>query len=639
MATSTRELKGRIKVEDLATKEFKKVVREIKNLKKASKDMDKDLNKTRKFKIDADKAQKDIKGLGDKLKDTDKLGNKGVKLNLKDMASKGLELIKGKLNGMGKLGQLLVKIGGKAPALAVLAAIGFAIGKLMKSTYDGVKVWINDATQWTLQKIQNGLAMLKDKAIKVTIEGYNEYSDFKARSKSIKKGMGFKEYDSLMNQTAGNTRGSLKDTRAGVTKLMQMAPDTFGGNAKEAAKFYQTAMQSFRIGGASSEEASSAMYQMNQGLASGALQGDELRSVRENAPLMAKMIEKELGMGIKEAGKQGLITADVVKKALLNHADEINTQFKNIPLNFKDMWTIAGTFMESNVFTPMYERMQSIFENPALQSFFKNLYSDAEEFMQSFWDLMDQTNFGGIDLSILWDSMGPVRDLFSDIFYHIKNQTPEAKEAIRVFGDVVNKTFEGMRPVMQLLKDVAVDVFQFLKENPDFVKNVIIMLAEVWEAKWAWMQVKMKIANDIIMPVITDISGAIKAIGEALKTAQEAWGKFTNYIQNHQPKVDFGIPGVDIGGSFGGGGGVGALGSLNFAYGKDRVPYDNYPANLHEGERVLTKREANEYNSGRSGLGKFVINMYGTTIREEADIDLMTDRLVKKMKLSIDGGV
>src|SRR3712207_8694107 len=50
----------------------------------------------------------------------------------------------------------------------------------------------------------------------------------------------------------------------------------------DAAKFYQTAMQSFRKGGSSNQEASAAMYQLNQGLASGTLQGDELRSVRED---------------------------------------------------------------------------------------------------------------------------------------------------------------------------------------------------------------------------------------------------------------------------------------------------------------------------------------------------------------------
>ncbi|WAW15292.1 tape measure protein [Peptostreptococcus equinus] len=641
MAISTRELKGRIKVENNVEKEFKKMSRELKNFKKETKDVDKELNKNRKFKMDANEAKKGVKDVGDKIKETDNLSKKGIRMHIKDLASSGIEAIKGKLQGMGKLGEIGIKILGKAPALAVIAGIGFGLGKLVKSAYNGVKVWINDATQWTLQKIQNGLAMLKDKVIKVTIEGYNEYSDYKSRAKSIKKGMSYKEYDKLMQSTASDTRGSLKDTRAGVTKLMQMAPDTFGGDAKSAAKFYKTAMQSFRIGGASSEEASSAMYQMNQGLASGALQGDELRSVRENAPLMAKMIEKELGMGIKKAGEQGLVTAEVVKRALENNAKEINEQYKNIPLNFKDMWVMAGSFMEANVFTPLYERMQGVFENPALQNFFKNLYSDAESFMKSFWELMDQTNFGGIDFSILWDSLSPIRDLFNDIFDSITNKSPGAVSSINDFGAFVNRTFEGMEPVMELFSDIARDIFDFLKEHPDFAKKALAALASSWRKDWADMKLKLELADKVILPILTEFNNAITAVETAVTSLMTSWNTaFNNMKKQNMESAVGGVLNFTGGGSGNSGyvrppDGKG----VNRAMGQARVPYDNFPANLHQGERVLSKREANEYDKKSSNSAGVVFNIFGLTVREQADIDLIADRFVKKMNLSLEGGV
>ena len=43
--------------------------------------------------------------------------------------------------------------------------------------------------------------------------------------------------------------------------------------------------------------------------------------------------------------------------------------------------------------------------------------------------------------------------------------------------------------------------------------------------------------------------------------------------------------------------------SGSFAVGLPFVPKDNYPANLHYGERVLTRQEAEEYNSGKSSGG------------------------------------
>ena len=44
-------------------------------------------------------------------------------------------------------------------------------------------------------------------------------------------------------------------------------------------------------------------------------------------------------------------------------------------------------------------------------------------------------------------------------------------------------------------------------------------------------------------------------------------------------------------------------GALGFAYGKDRVPYDNYPAILHAGEKVLTRNQADQYERQMSTRG------------------------------------
>ena len=42
---------------------------------------------------------------------------------------------------------------------------------------------------------------------------------------------------------------------------------------------------------------------------------------------------------------------------------------------------------------------------------------------------------------------------------------------------------------------------------------------------------------------------------------------------------------------------------FGFAYGKDRVPYDNYPAVLHQGEKVLTRNQADQYERAKSTRG------------------------------------
>lgn len=67
------------------------------------------------------------------------------------------------------------------------------------------------------------------------------------------------------------------------------------------------------------------------------------------------------------------------------------------------------------------------------------------------------------------------------------------------------------------------------------------------------------------------------------------------------------------------------------AYGMSYVPYDNFPANLHEGERVLTASEAREYQSSKGGVS---INMYGMTVREEADIEKIAHEIARQIKLA-----
>lgn len=75
-----------------------------------------------------------------------------------------------------------------------------------------------------------------------------------------------------------------------------------------------------------------------------------------------------------------------------------------------------------------------------------------------------------------------------------------------------------------------------------------------------------------------------------------------------------------------------------YATGLERVPYNNFPALLHEGERVLTAREARNYARG-GGSGGIQIIMNGTVIREEADIDRLAQRLLNKILAAKTAGV
>lgn len=144
--------------------------------------------------------------------------------------------------------------------------------------------------------------------------------------------------------SANRSRASYSDTANVVAKLGILAGQAFTSN-DEMIAFTELMNKNFVIGGASVQEQTAAMYQLTQAMAAGRLQGDEFRSILENAPLLAQSIAKYMGKTtgeLREMSSQGLITADVIKNAMFAAADETNKRFADIPMTFSQVGTIVG---------------------------------------------------------------------------------------------------------------------------------------------------------------------------------------------------------------------------------------------------------------------------------------------------------
>lgn len=142
-------------------------------------------------------------------------------------------------------------------------------------------------------------------------------------------------------QAAQRSRGSYGETVSSVAKLGLLAKDAFKGN-DETIRFAELMNKSFKVSGASISESSNGMYQLTQAMAAGRLQGDEFRSVMENAPMLAQAIAKYTGksMGeLKQMSADGEITANIIKNALFSAADDINAKFATMPNTFGSIWT------------------------------------------------------------------------------------------------------------------------------------------------------------------------------------------------------------------------------------------------------------------------------------------------------------
>lgn len=199
---------------------------------------------------------------------------------------------------------------------------------------------------------------LKDMAVSA-IKTTDQLTQLRARINLINDGtQSTAEIMDKVYQAANRSRGSYLDMADSVAKLNMLAKDAFSSN-DEAIYFVEQLNKQFKIAGASVEETSSAMYQLTQAMAAGKLQGDEFHSIMENAPMLAQAIASEMGMTVgqlKEMSSQGLITADIIKNALFNSAEETNAKFAEIPLTFQDI----GTQLQNDLITAFQPVMEQI---------------------------------------------------------------------------------------------------------------------------------------------------------------------------------------------------------------------------------------------------------------------------------------
>lgn len=150
------------------------------------------------------------------------------------------------------------------------------------------------------------------------------------------------ELNQMIYASAQRTRTSYLATADVVAKLGQRAGDAFGSSA-EVVQFAENLNKQFVIAGASQQEIASASLQLTQALGSGVLRGEELNAVFEAAPNVIQTIADYMGVPIgkiREMASDGLITADIVKNAMLGATEAINEQFDAMPMTWGQAWTV-----------------------------------------------------------------------------------------------------------------------------------------------------------------------------------------------------------------------------------------------------------------------------------------------------------
>ncbi len=311
----------------------------------------------------------------------------------------------------------------------------------------------------------------------------DEYANMHARLDMIRDSTQTTEELQKSIYTSAQRTGSAYTTMAnGVAKMRMQAGDVFQNNGETIA-FLETMNKSFVVGGASIEEQKSAMLQLTQAMASGKLQGDELRSLAETSPALIQAIANKLGVTrgeVKKLGADGKITADIVKTAMLDASDAIDQQFRNMPMTWGRAWQNFLNFV-TKAFEPISVKINQIVNSSAFQQFAQIVATVLQYVVQAVIFAMDM-------IGAVWNMLAPIAQFVADNWSVL---APIVIGAVAAVGTYV-LAMEGARAVTWLFTSAidaaktAVAALNAVMALDPIVLGIIALIGIIYALTEAW---------------------------------------------------------------------------------------------------------------------------------------------------------
>jgi tail length tape measure protein len=316
----------------------------------------------------------------------------------------------------------------------------------------------------------------------------DEYANMNARLNMINDGMqSTSELQKSIFTSAQRTGSAYTEMANGVAKMRMQAGDVFQNNGETIA-FLETMNKSFVVGGASIEEQKSAMMQLTQAMASGKLQGDELRSLAETSPALIQAIATKLGVTrgeVKKLGADGKITADIVKTAMLEASEKIDEQFRNMPMTWGRAWQNFINYM-TKAFEPLSIKINQIANSAEFQQFASMVASVIQIVINALIVLMNI-------IGAIWSKIAPLIKWIAD------NWSTIAPIIIAVAGamfyywlsvNAVSFAMKGLEMAMNLAKGAVSAFNAVLAMGPIgwVIMGIIILIGVIYAAVNAFNQ-------------------------------------------------------------------------------------------------------------------------------------------------------
>lgn len=208
------------------------------------------------------------------------------------------------------------------------------------------------------------------------------------------------------------------------------------------------------------------------------------------------------------------------------------------------------------------------------------------------------------------------------------SKSEQASQYMQIFKTVFETAWGMIKNVIEAVRPVVEAIFNFIGQHSQEISTIVQMFGNIWSSVWKLAGTLLQGAWSICEPILSTLLKALAKVSGAVETICSAWNKMTELLKKPINAV---VNVAKKGASF-----VSdklGLSEGRNAFGSGRIARDGTVRTLHEGEKVLTKRETDAYLKGQNTQGvNIVVN--GLTVREEADINKIANKLVQKINQS-----
>ena len=205
-------------------------------------------------------------------------------------------------------------------------------------------------------------------------------------------------------------------------------------------------------------------------------------------------------------------------------------------------------------------------------------------------------------------------------------KSEQASQYMQIFKTVFETAWGMIKSVIEAVRPVVEAIFNFIAQHSTEISTIVQTLGTIWQSVWKTVGVLLQGAWSICEPILSTLLKALAKVSGAVEKICSWWNKMTELLKTPiNAVVNVAKKGASwVSDKLG-------LSEGNNAFGSGRIARDGTVRTLHEGEKVLTKRETDAYLKGQNAQG-VNITVNGLTVREEADIDKIASAMVRKIK-------